>query len=61
MFLDGRNGIFLIRDSKHGGRECPFTLTLLNDAKVFNINVRIRKDGKFALGRLKDKEQVTLQ
>ena len=58
IFTDDRNGTFVIRDSTHGGKECPFTLTLYNERKVFNINVRIRQDGKYALGRLKDKEQV---
>lgn len=61
IIADGRNGTFLIRESQHGGTDCPFTLTLLHDRKVFNVNVRIRNDGKFALGRYKDKEQVLTQ
>jgi hypothetical protein len=51
----------LIRDSQHGGRQCPWTLTLLHDSKVFNVNVRIRADGKFALGTFKENEQVSIQ
>ena len=33
-------GAFLVRDSKHGGANSPFTLSVLNHGKVFNINIR---------------------
>ena len=45
----GKNGCFLVRDSIHGGVDSPLTLTLFNNDKVFNISIRLRKDGKVAV------------
>ena len=45
----GQNGCFLVRDSRHGGADSPLTLTLFNNDKVFNISIRLRKDGKVAV------------
>jgi len=53
-----QDGGFLIRDSKHGGADSPFTLTIYNQQKVFNINIRLRKDNKIALGKEKPEEMV---
>ena len=53
-----RDGGFVVRDSKHGGVDSPYTLTVYNNNKVFNINIRIRLDGKIALGKEKLEENV---
>ena len=54
-----RDGGFLVRDSKHGGANSPFTLTVYNNGKVFNINIRNRPDGRIALGKEKPEENVS--
>jgi len=53
-----KNGAFLVRDSKHGGANSPFTLSVLNHGKVFNINIREKHGGLFALGKEKEEENV---
>ena len=55
------NGGFLVRESKHGGANSPFTLTVFNQGTVFNINIRLRPDGFFALGKEKTEENVSLR
>lgn len=54
----GSNGTYLIRPSRRAGSSNPFSLTIFNNSKVLNINVRQRSDGLFALGKEKDKERV---
>ena len=58
--LVNRDGGFVVRDSKHGGADSPYTLTMHNKNKVFNINIRIRPDGKIALGKEKLEENVNI-
>jgi len=53
-----KDGGFVVRDSKHGGKDSPYTLTVYNNNKVFNINIRTRSDGKISLGKEKIDEQV---
>jgi len=53
-----KDGGFVVRDSKHGGQDSPYILTVYNNNKVFNINIRTRPDGKIALGKEKVDEQV---
>ena len=50
----------MVRDSKHGGADSPYTLTVHNNNKVFNINIRIRPDGMIALGKEKVEENVSV-
>ena len=50
----------MVRDSKHGGADSPYTLTVHNNNKVFNINIRIRPDGMIALGKEKVEENVSI-
>ena len=50
----------MVRDSKHGGADSPYTLTVHNNNKVFNINIRIRPDGLIALGKEKVEENVSI-
>ena len=56
--LVNKNGGFLVRDSKHGGVDSPFTLTVFHDHKLFNINIRVKGDGLIALGKEKPDEHV---
>ena len=56
-----KNGGFIVRDSVHGGVENPFTLTVFNEGKVFNINIRVKEDGQVALGKEKFDENVRLK
>ena len=58
-FSGKKDGMFLIRDSIHGGADSPFTLTLYFDGKVYNINIRIKSDGHIALGKKKPGELVS--
>ena len=58
--LVNRDGGFVVRDSKHGGADSPYTLTVHNNNKVFNINIRIRPDGMIALGKEKVEENVSI-
>ena len=61
MFISvNTDGGFLVRNSKHGGANSPFTLTVFNQGRVFNINIRLRPDGLFALGKEKSEENVSL-
>ena len=48
-----------MRDSKHGGVDSPYTLTVLNEGRVFNINIRVKQDGHMALGKEKCDEIVS--
>ena len=57
-FAVNKNGGFLVRDSKHGGTDSPFTLTVFNENRIFNINIRLRRDGSVALGKEKPDENV---
>jgi len=52
------DGGFLVRSSKHGGPQSPFTLSVYNQGRVFNINIRIRPDGLLALGKEKADENT---
>ena len=56
-----KNGGFIVRDSIHGGAESPFTLTVFNEGKVFNINIRVKQAGQVALGKEKFDETVRLK
>lgn len=55
LLQNGVDGYFLIRPSSKG--EACLTLTLWFHNRVYNIPVRKRRDGKFALGTPKANEQ----
>ena len=61
LLIVNKNGGFLVRDSKHGGAESPYTLTVFNEGKLFNINIRVKQDGQVALGKEKFEENVRLK
>lgn len=52
------DGTFLIRPSKHGGTETPFTLSLRYNKRIFHIQIRKRMDDRYALGSQKAGEDV---
>jgi len=52
-----QDGAFLVRDSSKGGQN-PYALTLLFSNAIFNLHIRKRPDGKFALGTAKEDEHV---
>ena len=54
-----KNGGFLVRDSKHGGADSPYTLTVFNEGRVFNINIRVKHASHVALGKEKCDEIVS--
>lgn len=58
---DGRNGVFLVRPSKHGGSSSPLTLTLLFNGQIFNVSIRKLKDGKFGLGKEKKSNDLVFE
>ncbi|KAK3888178.1 hypothetical protein Pcinc_007749 [Petrolisthes cinctipes] len=49
-------GVFLVRPSTHSDN--PLTLSLRHNARVYNINIRKRRDGLFALGTGKTTEMT---
>ena len=54
--ISGIDGYFLVRPSSNAGTY--LTLTLWYNNRTYNIPIRKRKDGKFALGTPKTNEQV---
>ena len=55
----GHDGAFVVRQSQKGGVTNPFTLTLLYATEVYNLHIRLRSDGKFAIGKEKPEEIVS--
>ena len=56
-----KEGSYLVRTSKRAGSNSPYSLSVYHDGKVFNLNIRKREDGLFALGKEKDKEKVFIE
>lgn len=54
----GVEGSYLVRTSKRAGIGSPYSLSIYHDGKCFNLNIRKREDGLFALGKEKEKEKV---
>ncbi|XP_038070565.1 extensin-like isoform X2 [Patiria miniata] len=52
------DGAFVVRNSTKGGDNIPYSLSLWFNNKVRNLHIRLRDDGKYALGTYKDNEQV---
>lgn len=48
----------MVRTSKRAGNNSPYSLSIYHDGKCFNLNIRKRDDGLYALGKEKDKEKV---
>ncbi|GBM27531.1 hypothetical protein AVEN_257847-3 [Araneus ventricosus] len=51
-------GSFVVRPSKRAGKENPYSLTVLHEEKLFHLNIRLRPDNTFALGKEKEKEKT---
>lgn len=56
--LGGKNGTYLVRRSKNGGPQAPFTLTLYFQGSTYNLNIRHLPNDKFILGKKKSNEMV---
>ena len=56
----GFDGAFVVRQSQKGGVSNPFTLTLAFTSRVYNLHIRRRPDDKFAIGKEKPDEIVSL-
>lgn len=56
LIANGDDGMFLVRPSTRTGN--PLTLTLKEDGRPYNINIRLRPDQRFALGVAKSQEQT---
>ena len=56
----GHDGAFVVRQSRKGGVSNPLTLTLLYATNVYNLHIRLRDDEKFAIGKEKPGEIVSL-
>jgi len=54
---EGLRGSYLVRESKRAGENNPYTLTIFYDDKISHLNIRIRSDGKYALGKEKGNEK----
>ena len=56
----GHDGAFIVRLSQKGGASNPLTLTLLYSNNIYNLHIRLRPDEKFAIGREKPEEIVSM-
>ena len=56
----GYDGAFVVRESQKGGVSNPFTVTLVYAGNVYNLHIRRRPDDKFAIGKEKSGEIVSL-
>ena len=61
VLLYFQSGSFVVRKSNKGGAENPYTLTLFFSYKMYNLHVRKRRDGQWALGKEKPSEQVNIR
>ncbi|XP_022101580.1 extensin-like isoform X2 [Acanthaster planci] len=52
------DGAFIVRNSSKGEDNIPYSLSLWYNNKVRNLHIRLRDDGKYALGTYKENEQV---
>ncbi|XP_064629930.1 B-cell linker protein-like isoform X7 [Lineus longissimus] len=50
------DGTFLVRKSTHGPHQ-PYSLDILYESTIKRLPIRLRRDGKYALGKEKDGEQ----
>lgn len=55
MLRNGEDGSFLVRPSKQS--QNPLSLTLWYRRRLYNIGIRQRLDGRYALGTEKENEQ----
>ncbi|XP_056005143.1 basic salivary proline-rich protein 1-like isoform X30 [Ostrea edulis] len=52
----GKDGTFLIRESTKQGNFQPYTMMVLYQNSIYNLKIRVRSDGKMALGEEKPDE-----
>lgn len=53
-----QDGTFLIRESTKQGHIQPYTMMVLFQNNIYNLKIRVRPDGKMALGEEKPDEIV---
>jgi len=58
-WLWAQEGAFLVRVGGRGDESYPYTLCVAHKGESYNIQIRKRSDGKFALGTRKEKETVS--
>jgi SH2 domain len=56
MYL--QDGAFMIRESKRGGASFPYALSVYFKRTVSHLLIRLKPNGKFALGVEKPDEKV---
>lgn len=56
VLLAGEDGSFLVRPSSQS--QNSLSLTMCHRRRLYNIGIRHRSDGRYALGTEKEKEQV---
>jgi len=55
-----QEGAFLIRNGTRGDPCQPYTMCLFHDGIIFTLMIRRTANGKYALGKEKNGEMVTL-
>ncbi|XP_071792991.1 uncharacterized protein [Asterias amurensis] len=53
-----KDGAFVVRNSARPDETTPYSLSLWFNNKSRNLHIRLRSDGKYALGKFKENEQV---
>ncbi|XP_033632843.1 pollen-specific leucine-rich repeat extensin-like protein 1 isoform X2 [Asterias rubens] len=53
-----KDGAFVVRNSARPDQTTPYSLSLWFNNKSRNLHIRLRSDGKYALGKFKENEQV---
>ncbi len=56
-----KDGTFLLRKSKKGGPDNPYTLVVWFAEKCWNLKIRQRTDNKYAIGTIKEDENVRVK
>ena len=49
-----------MRESKRGGADSPYAISVVHSREIFHVLVRKRDDGKMAVGKPKFREKVVL-
>jgi hypothetical protein len=54
-----QDGSFIVRRSERGGAASPYTLTVFQGGRVYNLHIRLKSNNKYALGTEKADELVS--
>lgn len=58
LLNDLGNGAYLVRVSRRGGDNNPYTLSIYYQGRLFHLNIRRRSDSTYALGTEKSLEKT---